>query len=83
MGDYRTIVADPPWRATRAGGWHTRKNHRALTYPTMSVAEIEALPVGGLAAGTAWLFLWTVNAYVEASYSVARAWGFRPVTLLT
>ena len=81
---YRTIVADPPWEVTRPTGWGTKdKNHQPLTYPTMTVGEIAELPVARLAADTAFLFLWTVNKYVEDAYDVARAWGFRPVTLLT
>ncbi len=80
---YRTIVADPPWDVKRPAGWGTTENHRAQPYPVMSVDEIASLPVDSLADPVSFLFLWTVNAYVEAAYSVARAWGFRPVTLLT
>jgi N6-adenosine-specific RNA methylase IME4 len=49
----------------------------------MSVEAISALPVDEIAAASAWLFVWTVNAYVESCYAVVKAWGFRPVTLLT
>lgn len=80
---FRCIVADPPWELSRAGGWNTTKNHRPLEYPTMGVCQIKALPIQALAEPVSWLFLWTVNAHVESAYSVARAWGFRPVTLLT
>jgi N6-adenosine-specific RNA methylase IME4 len=81
-GGYRTIVADPPWDVERPKGWHT-SGTRPLTYPTMSCAEIESLRVGDLAAIDAHLYLWTINRYVEHAYSVARAWDFRPSTLLT
>ena len=54
---------------------------RDLTYPTMTVDAIRALDVP--AARDAHLYLWTINAYVEAAYEIARAWGFRPSTLLT
>jgi N6-adenosine-specific RNA methylase IME4 len=49
----------------------------------MSVAEIQALPVVDMAEDDAHLYLWTINRYVEAAYTVARAWGFVPSTLLT
>jgi N6-adenosine-specific RNA methylase IME4 len=81
---YRTIVADPPWEV-KAG---PRSLHdpceasRPLMYPTMTVAEIAALPAEALAAADAHLYLWTINAYVEAAYTIARAWGFTPSTLL-
>jgi N6-adenosine-specific RNA methylase IME4 len=80
---FRCIVADPPWELSRAGGWNTTKNHRPLEYATMDIQQIKALPIQALAEPVSWLFLWTVNAHVESAYSVARAWGFRPVTLLT
>jgi N6-adenosine-specific RNA methylase IME4 len=79
---YRTIVADPPWNVKRPMGWGMN-NNRPQPYPTMSVEAIEALPVGEIADTSAWLFLWTVNAYVESAYRIVHAWGFRPVTLLT
>ena len=80
---YRTIVADPPWEVGRGPEWASNGPSRPLTYPTMTVEEIAALPVAGLAERRAHLYLWTVNAFVEDAYEVARHWGFRPSTLLT
>jgi len=88
---YRTIVADPPWDVQRlespgakAFGTQTGTLRSVrLPYPTMSLAEIAALPVAALAEDDAHLYVWTVNRYVEATYEIARAWGFRPATLLT
>lgn len=91
---YRTIVADPPWdvKAGTAGGeykvvdgkqvWNIAPGTktRDLAYPPMTVGEIASLQVP--AADDAHLYLWTINAYVEDAYDVARAWGFKPSTLL-
>lgn len=91
---YRTIVADPPWDMTRGrnvpGGprsgshrWHTACGRVSdLPYRTMSVAEIRALAVHGLAADDAHLYLWAPNLHLEAAYGVARVWGFNPSTVL-
>jgi N6-adenosine-specific RNA methylase IME4 len=49
----------------------------------MTVAAISALEVETLAADDAHLFLWTTNQFLEDAYTVARAWGFKPSTLLT
>jgi N6-adenosine-specific RNA methylase IME4 len=46
----------------------------------MTVDEIAALAPP--AAPDAHLYLWTINAYVPDAYRVARAWGFKPSTLL-
>lgn len=86
-GKYRTIVADPPWPvdwgAKRIDGKMPFGSRRGtLPYRTMTIEEIAALPVPDIADDAAHLYLWTINAYVEAAYSVARAWGFTPSTLL-
>ena len=49
----------------------------------MTVDEICALPVAKLGAEQSVLFLWTINRYIEQSYAVARAWGYKPNTMLT
>lgn len=91
---YSTIVADPPWkqmggplRTSGAGeGWRFRKgtgHSKPLPYRTMELDAIKAYPAGDLARPDAHLYLWTTNAYLEHAYDVARAWGFKPSTLLT
>ncbi len=82
-GIYRTICADPPWLVARGPEWGSNGPSRPLTYPTMTVSEIAGLPVRERAAKDAHLYLWTINAYVVEAYEIARAWGFRPSTLLT
>jgi len=75
---YATILADPPWDVQQGGG-HGAINH----YRLMSVDQIKALPVAGLAKPDAHLWLWTTNAALEQAYGVVRAWGFEPRSLLT
>lgn len=81
---YRTIVADPPWRyaATLPEFGDVRGARTATPYPTMTVAEIAALDVDGLAAKDAHLYLWTTNHHLEHVWDIARGWGFTPKTLL-
>lgn len=66
------ILADPPWKygnqATRA----STDNH----YPTMTVEEISALPVGELAADDAHLHLWVTNGFLFEAKAILDAWGF-------
>jgi N6-adenosine-specific RNA methylase IME4 len=85
MSRYRTIVADPPWQLTAGPKWVGKKGQgghgsgasRPLAYPTMTIAEICALPVGDLAEKDAHLYLWTVNRWLPESYEVLSAWGFK------
>lgn len=96
---FACIVADPPWKVKagpNGGGyasgsgpmkkWNWRAESlpsRALPYPFMTVEQIKDMQVESLAAEDAHLYLWTINRYIEEAYAVARAWGFKPSTLLT
>lgn len=80
---YRTIVADPPWEIGDFPANFGYESGKPCPYPTMPVEEIAALPVSELADRDAHLYLWTINAYVEDAYQIARDWRFRPVKLLT
>lgn len=83
MEKYQTILADPPWEVKRGPDWGSNGTSRELTYPTMSLDDIKGLPVSTLAnPHGSHLYLWTINKYVEQTYEVARAWGFKPSTLL-
>lgn len=81
FGPYRVIVADPPWP------YEVRQDdpsHRAaFPYPTMSIEQICTMPVGDIAHEDSILWLWTTNHHMPHAYTVAEAWGFRVVTILT
>lgn len=84
---YRTIVADPPWQVTtgRPLGLYVKdgdrqlfgprsQKSRNLSYSSMSVEEISALPIP--ADTDAHLYLWTINKYLDSAFDVLRNWGF-------
>lgn len=75
-GKYRTIVADPPWPIGDFPEWGSAKGTVACPYPTMTLAQIAEMPVGGLAAPEAHLYLWTTTQFLEQTYGIARGWGF-------
>ena len=93
---YRTIVADPPWPMKWSGGASTRVNGRgerhgnaratvkALPYPVMSIDEIAALPIHGLAEPDAHLYLWITDGFLldGVARRVVEAWGFTRPRLL-
>ncbi|MGD9763594.1 MAG: MT-A70 family methyltransferase [Candidatus Binatia bacterium] len=76
-GPFGTILADPPWRFQNRTGKIAPEHRRLHRYPTMSVTDIAALPVGGLAAARAHLYLWVPNALIPWGLDVLAAWGFR------
>lgn len=73
---FKTILADPPWRFTNRTGKMAPEHRRLNRYETMTLADICALPVEGLAADTAHLYLWTPNALLPEALQVMSAWGF-------
>src|SRR5688572_20180041 len=92
---YSTIVVDPPWsvaagrtigRYEKKGGkqlFGVRDNGaRQLSYPSMSLHQITALPVAELAPADAHLYLWTINKYLPDAFGIAQAWGFTFSTML-
>ncbi len=82
MQPYATIVADPPWPSMhQRSTYHRGKPERH--YKTMTVEDIAALQVSDLAAPSAHLWIWGVNRTLGATYEVAEAWGFTPMSLLT
>lgn len=80
---YRTIVADPPWQPPGRGASTKNRAGPSKRYSTMTVEEISALPVEELVAPDVHLWLWGINGLMEDAYQVVRAWGFKPITLVT
>ena len=76
---YSTIVADPPWRFGSAATKADARKH----YSTMPTEDVCAMPVSSLASADAHLWLWGVNGMMEEAFAVVRAWGFRPITMVT
>ncbi len=73
---FGTILADPPWRFTNRTGKMAPEHKRLARYSTMTTAEICALPVSGIAAEPAHLYLWVPNALLMDGLQVMQAWGF-------
>lgn len=72
---YAIIYADPPWQFdvwSRETGLEKCPDQH---YPTMTVEEICALPVGDLVARDALLFLWITVPKLNRMDEVFRAWG--------
>lgn len=80
--EFRTILADPPWRFQNRTGKMAPEHKRLSRYGTMETADIMALPVHRAIAPTAHLYLWVPNALVPEGIEVMRAWGFHYKTNL-
>jgi len=70
---YAVILADPPWRYEYSASVARDIENQ---YPTMTLDEICAVPVGDIANEDAVLFLWATSPKLEESLRVMREWGF-------
>lgn len=78
-GEYRTIVADPPWQYGNTSTRGSAENH----YETMTIEELCALDVvPNHAADQAHLYLWATAGHLPQAFDVMTAWGFEYKTYL-
>jgi N6-adenosine-specific RNA methylase IME4 len=74
--DFRTVLADPPWRFINRTGKVAPEHRRLSRYDTLTTQEICDLPVSKLAAPQSHLYLWVPNALLADGLNVMSAWGF-------
>ncbi len=77
VGEWPTIVADPPWRFTNSEMPCSAENH----YATMSVEALGALAMP--APANAHLYLWATNSTLQSAFELVADWGYEYKTLLT
>jgi N6-adenosine-specific RNA methylase IME4 len=73
---FPTILADPPWQFQNKTGKVAPEHRRLSRYATLTLEEIERLPVPEVAAEVAHLYLWVPNALLPEGLAVMAAWGF-------
>jgi N6-adenosine-specific RNA methylase IME4 len=75
-GAFGAILLDPPWRFQNRTGKVAPEHRRLARYNTLSFEELEALPVGDLAAPGGHIYLWCPNALLPEGLRMLKAWGF-------
>ena len=79
---FATVLADPPWRFQNKTGKVAPEHKRLARYPTLTLAEIEDVPVEDVVEETAHLYLWVPNALLPEGLQVMQSWGFQYKTNL-
>ncbi len=80
MKKYNIIYADPPWQYktySEKGQLRSAERH----YSTMSLSDIQALPIADIADKNCTLFMWTTVPHLKECFSVIDAWGFEYKTV--
>ena len=84
-GPFGVIYADPPWdyrgQLQHAGPGSGDTGGAVRHYPTVTSAQLAALPVVEVAAEDCLLFLWATNPHLDQAIALGRAWGFRWATV--
>ena len=75
-GPFGVLVVDPPWD-------YPGQHRQAAPYAVMSVAEVEALPVGDLADDSAVVWLWATTSTIFDAKGIVEGWGFQVKGVLT
>ena len=81
-GPFRTILIDPPWRFRNRTGKIAPEHKRLRRYSTLSIKDIQDIPVGEFADKTCHLYLWCPNALLPDALGVIAHWGFEYKTNL-
>lgn len=83
-GTFRAIVIDPPWPMPKIERHERPRQDEEVDYPTMTLEEITALPVGDLAESTgAHIYLWVTHKFLPAGLDLLDAWGFNYQCVMT
>jgi N6-adenosine-specific RNA methylase IME4 len=73
---FGAILADPPWQFQNRTGKMAPEHRRLARYATLTLSEIQALPVAAIAAPVSHLYLWVPNALLPEGLATMAAWGF-------
>jgi N6-adenosine-specific RNA methylase IME4 len=74
---FGSILADPPWQFQNRTGKVAPEHRRLSRYSTMTLPQIQALPVVHAAAPVCHLYLWVPNALLPDGLRVMESWGFQ------
>lgn len=73
---FGAIYADPPWAFRTFSGADAVPTLADDPYPTMTLADLKALPVQDVAAVDCLLVMWIVSSHLVEAIDLATTWGF-------
>lgn len=75
-GPFGAILCDPPWAFRTFSGDDAVPTLGVAPYPTMTLDEMKALPVGDVAASDCLLVMWVISSHLTQGIDLAETWGF-------
>jgi len=81
---YRCLVIDPPWEMQKIEREERPEQGKYLDYPTMSLEEIEKIPIRELAYEEGChVYLWTTHKRLPDALNLFEKWGVKYQCLMT
>lgn len=88
---YQVIYADPPWsynfsKPTASKGGSKGDGYSAgvkYYYETMTIDEIQKMPISKLCTSDCVLFLWATTPLLPEAFETVKKWGFKYKTTIT
>jgi len=81
---YRCLIIDPPWKTQKIERDERPEQGKYLDYPTMSLEEIEKLPIPELAYEEGChVYLWTTHKRLPNALKLFESWGVKYQCLMT
>ena len=75
-GKFAVIELDPPWSYEEQKLTAPGNRNAEDRYATMTIEDIENLPIAKLAADNCHLYLWTTANHLRHSWALLEKWGF-------
>lgn len=75
-GPFKFICCDPPWAFSTYSAKGKEKKSAELHYATMTLDDIKALDVAGIADKDCLLWLWATRPMFQEALDTMKAWGF-------
>ena len=76
----RVALMDPPWGTRTWSGTDAVPTQAADPYPTMTLEQMQALPIGSMMARDSVIAMWVIGTHLEQAFDLARAHGYSYVT---
>ena len=77
MKKYQIIYADPPWSYDdKIGSGNAKMGSCEYHYSTMTMEDIDKLPINSLADKNCILFLWVTMPLLNKVFQIISDWGF-------
>lgn len=80
VGGWQCLLVDPPWRFKSFDGQSAVPTQGADPYETMTLDDLMAMNVAGIAAKNSLLVMWTIGTHLEMAMRLGKVWGFNYVT---